>query len=348
MRVGIIGRTADGKEMFDGQTVSTRLWRDELNKCCKDAEVFVVDTYDYKRRIIPIMLKWIQCLCCCSHLVVMLSGNGLTFFLPWLYYANKFLGKRIYHRVIGGELDAYVKQHPKSVKYLNSCEVNWVQSKKMIEKLRAVNVNNGQFMENFRNITPVSEKQLPRTYAEPFLFCTFSRVSKAKGIDLAIRAIQQVNKEAQRTIAKLDIYGPIEESFKEEFQELLKEYADCASYKGSIPSEQAVGVLKDYFCHLFPTTWKGEGFPGTLIDCYNAGLPTIASTWAYNEEFIEEGKTGYLYDWEQPELLKSCIIKAIAEVEKNYEMRKNCLAEAGKYSPSAAMRKVMDSFLDRK
>jgi hypothetical protein len=53
---------------------------------------------------------------------------------------------------------------------------------------------------------------------------------------------------------------------------------------GSVPTEQAVNVLKDYYMHLFPTTWSGEGFPGTFIDCYNAALPTIASDWAYNTE----------------------------------------------------------------
>lgn len=344
MRVGIIGRTADGKNMFDGQTVSTRLWRDELNKCMKDSKVFVVDTFDYKHRIIPIMFRWVQCLFRCSHFVVMLSGNGLTFFLPLLYYANKLLGKRVYHRVIGGELDAYVKQHPKSVKYLNSFEVNWVQSVKMIENLKNVGVTNGQFMENFRNITPIQASEVKRINTKPYNFCTFSRVSKTKGIDLAICSIGQINKEAKDIIARLDIYGPIEESFQQEFQSLLKEYADCVSYKGSIPSEQAVGVLKEYDFHLFPTTWKGEGFPGTLLDCYNAGLPTIASNWAYNTEFIKEGETGYLYEWDKPEQLKSCIEKAICEKEKNYTMRINCLAEASKYSPSVAMKKVMDAF----
>ena len=348
MQIGIIGRTADGKEMFDGQTVSTRLWRDELNRFMDGSEVFVVDTYNYKRRIIPIMLRWMQCLARCSHLVVMLSGNGLTFFLPLLYYAKKFLGKRIYHRVIGGELHEYVRQHPGSAKYLNAFEVNWVQSQKMIDRLAEAGVHNGEFMENFRNITPVGQEQLPSGFSEPYSFCTFSRVSKTKGIDIAMKAVHQLNREAGRNVAHVDIYGPIEDAFADEFQALLEECAGSASYRGSIPSEKAVDVLKDYMYHLFPTTWKGEGFPGTLIDCYNAALPTIASTWAYNDEFVEDGKTGYLYDWKKPEQLKECIAKAISEKDNNYQLRLNCLAEAGKYSASAAMKKVMDAFSERK
>lgn len=346
MRLGIVGRTADGKDMFDGQTVSTRLWRDELEKQFQGErnKVFVVDTYNYKKRVIPIMIQWIGCMFSCSHIVFMLSGNGLTFFLPLLYIAQKFFGKRVYHRVIGGEIDIYIKQHPKSVKYFNSFEVNWVQSNKMIEKLEDVGVTNGQYMENFRRITPVPKDEIKKTFEKPFRFCTFSRVSKTKGIDLAILAIDSVNRKAGGIVAMLDVYGPIEKEFETEFHSLLESHSNCVSYKGSIPSEKAVGILKDYDFHLFPTTWKGEGFPGTLIDCYNAGLPTIGSTWAYNDEFIEEGKTGYLYDWKKPEELQNCIEKAIMNTDKMYDMRLNCLSEASKYCSEVAMKKVMNAF----
>lgn len=339
MKIGIIGRTADKQAMYDGQTVSTRLWRDELKK--HGGSVFVVDTYNYKRRVFPILLQWIWCMFTCTHIVVMLSGGGLSFFLPLLYYANKLFRRKIYHRVIGGELDAYVKEHPKSVKYLNSFEVNWVQSNKMIERLDAVGVKNGKFMENFRNIKAIPESQLRKETEKPYRFCTFSRVSESKGIGLAMETIAKVNAYMGMKVAVLDIYGPIEEAYREQFEALLKKHDDCVEYKGSVPSEQAVGVLKNYFFHLFPTTWKGEGFPGTMLDCYHAGLPTIASTWAYNDEFVQEEKTGYLYPWDKPEELFHCILKAIKQEELVYSMRLNCLNEASKFQPEIAMKKVM-------
>ena len=92
--------------------------------------------------------------------------------------------------------------------------------------------------------------------------------------------------------------------------------------------------------HLFPTTWSGEGFPGTLIDCYNAGLPTVASDWAYNSEYLREGQTGLLYDWQKPEMLKQRVADAIAMAPRVYAMRQACLQEAEKYRCETVMAKI--------
>ena len=53
-------------------------------------------------------------------------------------------------------------------------------------------------------------------------------------------------------------------------------------------------VLSGYDVMLFPTYWNGEGFPGTIIDAYIAGLPVIASDWSMNEELIEHEVTGWI------------------------------------------------------
>jgi glycosyltransferase involved in cell wall biosynthesis len=48
-------------------------------------------------------------------------------------------------------------------------------------------------------------------------------------------------------------------------------------------------VLRDYFALLFPIYYIGEGFAGTAIDAFSAGVPVIASDWKYNSEVIKEG-----------------------------------------------------------
>ena len=47
---------------------------------------------------------------------------------------------------------------------------------------------------------------------------------------------------------------------------------------------------------LFPTYWKGEGFPGVIIDAFVAGLPVIATDWNMNTEIIEEGVNGFIIE----------------------------------------------------
>ena len=57
---------------------------------------------------------------------------------------------------------------------------------------------------------------------EPYRFCMFSRVMPEKGVEDAMRAIRHVNEKNGKTVAVLDIYGPIENQYDERFQWALK------------------------------------------------------------------------------------------------------------------------------
>ena len=341
-KIGLKGHLAKGEPLYDGQTVSTRLWKRQLEKM--NIDVYLVDTYKYKKNALKIMWSWIRCMFCCENIIIMLSANGLTVFLPLLYYSNKVFKRKIYHRVIGGSIDKYVQNKPKSITYLNSFSTNWVQSPALVKKLNSLGVNNAEYLENFRDVAPIDSVQLYQK--QNYVFCTFCRVSAAKGITLAIESISKVNEKYGKIVAELHVYGPVENEYKMEFENLCEKYRDFVKYMGSVPSENAVNVLKDYFMHLFPTTWSGEGFPGTIIDCYNAGLPTIASSWAYNSEFIENGKTGYIYDWKQPDQLADLIDYSINNSQNNFEMRQNNLCEAYKYSADVIMNRVLKKILE--
>lgn len=118
-KIGIIGRVADGVEMYDGRTVTTRIIRNELETRL-NTSVFCVDTYDYKHHVFRGLLRSFICLFKCEHIFVLLSNNGRRFFLPFLYYSNKLFHRRVYHRMIGGLFSENVKRHPRWVKYLNS------------------------------------------------------------------------------------------------------------------------------------------------------------------------------------------------------------------------------------
>lgn len=343
-RIGIIGCLADGYDMYDGQTVSTRVWRNEMESY-SEKKLVVVDTYGYKKNIIKVIISLLKCLCSCTHIIIMLSGDGLKTILPVVYFAKKIKRFKVYHRVIGGELDRFIDINTECVKYLNALEVNWVQSPNLVRKLEDRGVKNVAFLENFRRIEPIVLSEIQRFNNKPFRFCTFCRVSVAKGIREAVKAIDDINMELGYDTAILDIYGPVEDIFADEFYTLISDKRGV-SYKGCVQSEHAVFILKDYYMHLFPTTWSGEGFPGALIDCYNAALPTIATDWAYNSEYIRDGETGYLYDWHNHNLLTEKIKYAIQHPNEVFTMRKNCLAEAERYSADRIIKKVMEYMIN--
>ncbi|MHC1770861.1 MAG: glycosyltransferase family 4 protein [Flexilinea sp.] len=212
----------------------------------------------------------------------------------------------------------------------------------MSKGLKKLGVNNTIVLSNFKQLNILSQNQLPHVYKEPFALCTFSRVMKEKGIEDAIAAVNRINRNNGKIVFTLDIYGQIEKSYSERFSTILKEFPDYVRYRGMIPYHESVEVLKNYFLLLFPTFWDSEGFAGTIIDAFAAGLPIIASDWKYNSEIIQDHYTGRIIPVHDMESLIYILLEFAKKPDDVIRMKPNCLSEAEKYSPERVIKPLLE------
>lgn len=112
-----------------------------------------------------------------------------------------------------------MEECPQQVRYLNDFEVNWVESRKLVEDLCTLGVNNAEFLPNFKYLEMVD---LPKTrkYGPVYRFCTFSRVQELKGIGDAIDVVEELCSEG--FYCHLDIYGPVDPGYKMNLTELFQ------------------------------------------------------------------------------------------------------------------------------
>ncbi len=338
-RIGIIGKFGTNGDWYDGQTIKTK----NLSMLLEGTNEFhflKVDTCYFKKNKIKLLFDSLRSLFTCNHIFLMVSVNGMNFYLPFLYYINKIFRRKIYHYIIGSELLQMVKENPQLIKYLNALSANWFEFDSGTEFLKSQGVNNVSTLPNFKMITPV-ESALRYDDLEGFKFCTFSRVMEEKGITDAIEAISKINKEHGQTVATLDIYGQIEPNYESKLNTLLEKNSSCVSYKGIVNSRLSVEVLKDYYALLFPTKWAGEGLPGTIIDAFAAGIPVIASDWNANKEIIRHKKEGIIYPFDEAATLKDAIEWSVDHTEKMGEMRKNSRAAVERYTPSSVLQVIL-------
>jgi glycosyltransferase involved in cell wall biosynthesis len=214
-----------------------------------------------------------------------------------------------------------------------------VESYTMIDKLKELGMKQTHYLPNFKRLNALTEDKLIFNSNAPYKLCTFSRVTKEKGIEEAVSAVVNINDTHQKTVCTLDIYGAIDESYKERFAQLMESSKDCITYKGVVPYDQSVEVLKEYFLLLFPTYYPGEGFAGTLLDSFASGVPVLASNWRYNHEIVKPGISGYLYELEDS--LQTKLEDIFEEPESIERLKRSCLEEYRKYSPDY----VMNNFL---
>ena len=338
-KVGIIGHFGGNENITDGQTVKTKILYSELKKET-NWDISIVDTYYKKKNPIKLLINSMQCLFEARDVIILLSGNGMKLYFPILYFFSRFFHLRVYHDVIGGNLDSYVDRIPLFKRYLNSFMVNWVETKGLKERLMHRGVTNCTILPNFKRLNIIC-KEVLKVSSVPYRFCTFSRVMKEKGIEDAVTAVMQINKQHGKKCCTLDIYGMIEESYRVRFNDLLDNTTEAINYKGIVAFDKSVDVLKDYDALLFPTYWMGEGFPGTIIDAFSAGLPVIATDWSSNAEIIANGVTGLIYPSLQAKDLVSAILLLIDNPTLISKMKQSCILEAQKYKPEVVVSEII-------
>jgi glycosyltransferase involved in cell wall biosynthesis len=168
---------------------------------------------------------------------------------------------------------------------------------------------------------------------------------REKGIEDAIEVVIKINSTYNEVVYVLDIYGPIESEYEEKFNLLLKNSPDYINYKGIVDFNRSVEVLCDYYLLLFPTRFKTEGIPGTIIDAYAAGVPVVASKWNSAEEIITVGKTGYIYEFEDLNSFKSILEELIDNCKSIIEIKKECLKKSKRYTPKSVISELLIHYI---
>jgi len=246
--------------------------------------------------------------------------------------------------VIGGWLPQFLTNKKRLTKTLKKFEGIYVETNTMKRALEAQGFRNVLIMPNCKQLTPISEDSLMPSNELPYRLCTFSRVMKEKGIEDAIDAIKAINEKAGKIIYTLDIYGQVDGAQIEWFEELKQRFPAYVAYGGLVPFDKSVEVLKDYFALLFPTRFYTEGIPGTIIDAYAAGIPVISARWESFADIVEEGITGFGYEFGSIEDLTNKLSYAAENSEEVFSMKSSCLAYSKRYLPKEAIRVLIEKF----
>lgn len=263
-----------------------------------------------------------------EKIVLMPGGKNALF-----YYINLLtkLHKTNTHYVAIGGWVLNLLNDSKNKKYfdkLKSFKGVYLQNTKTVDAFIENGFKNVFNVSSFSSKLPITDKQanlkaLNYLKQEEFNFCFFARVERTKGVLLACEAIQKAIQKYPEHKITLDIYGEIkDEVLRSEIGKITEKTAQI-SYKGILYSDDCLTVLSSYFCMLFPTFYKGEGTPHTIIESYMAGLPIIASNWAYNSELVENGKTGFLFDLNTDQLFET-ICHVIDNYKELSDVSKNC------------------------
>ena len=327
-KIGICGHYGNGNVCLDGQTIKTKTLTNTLIGEFGLKEIRIVDTYRGKTRFLIILFKLLILIKNCQNVIILPAHNSVRIFSPFLALLNLVYNRRLIYVVIGGWLPKLVFNHAilqKSLKKFDSIFVETETAKKLLENQGFRNIN---ILPNCKSLSIQKAEDLIYINTYPLKLCTFSRIIPEKGIEDAIKTIIAINNNCKKCIYSLDIYGQIDDNYKERFLELLQKSPKYINYKGTVDYSQSTKVIKEYYALIFPTKFYTEGIPGTIIDSYAAGVPVIATKWESFKDVIDEGITGIGVNFGDIEDLYNTLLKIANNPQRMNKMKLNCLEKA--------------------
>lgn len=342
--VGIIGHFGINKQFNDGQTVKTKNVYNELVKIYGESEVNIVDTYNWKKNPIKLFLNCFKLIKNSHNVVILTARNGVKVFIPLFNKFNLFYKRNLHYVLIGSWLYDLLKDNQKLIKSLKKYKGIYVENYTLINKLETLTLKNLIVMPNFKDIEPISEKEIKKVDLKEIKMCIFSRIMFEKGIEDAIDCVKRISNKYPDKKFTLDIYGPIDSNYQDRFVKICDKLPDNIQYFGVIESSESVRVIREYDILLFPTHFKTEGIPGTILDAYASGVLVIASKWENFQEIIDDNKTGIGFEILNNEDFYSKLENLINDSQKMEKLKLGALKKYQDYIPEKVIKKLTDRF----
>jgi len=216
---------------------------------------------------------------------VNLSQFGAKTIAPLLYILTRLFGKRFIFRPFGGAMiDHYEKywawQRWLFKKTLLQSDIFYLQTKQLCNYFAPMAKRVEQLPTS--RYAPAAELiRDDRSYAKRFVF--LGHINRAKGCWHLSEAIKAFDDSYT-----LHFYGPIHDS---EFHKILRKKQ---RYKGVLDKAAVAATLREYDVLVLPTHYRGEGYPGVIIEAYSLGLPVITTDWRAIPEIVVPEETGFI------------------------------------------------------
>ncbi len=329
-RILVFGYFGYVNNQLDGQTIKTRAVFDLLRSRCDDAEISTLDSQELQSRPLRTLIKLLKAPFGKDVVFYLPGQNNLQKFFPLFFKLCRLAKCRIVYPVVGGWLPDFIADKPQLSGPLKETDGVLVESERMVKQLQEQGFTNVEILENFRstNFVPNFES------AGKVRFVFMARLCAEKGCDLILEAVEKLNKSCADSFI-VDFFGPKINEYADDFQARIKKLPNVA-YHGTVQPHEVFETLNQRDCLLLPTYYEGEGFPGSIVDSYFAGIPVVVSNWKDLAGFVEEGKTGFVIPPKDADALAATMERIIADPGCLEPMKRAAYARSSRYSASAA------------
>jgi glycosyltransferase involved in cell wall biosynthesis len=336
--VYIIGNFGYETGHLDGQTMESRSMRALLElKGIDDFTFFDTERLhsNWLSVITMFRLLWNT-----ERLFYLGGQANLAYLFPLLWVISKIRRIEFHYFVVGGWIAEFLRNKPIHRWMLHRIEGMYCETSSICKKLRDWHgYKNTDWFPNFR----ISDFQPVITTNDgfPLRLVFMARLVPSKGYPLVFELADRIQAEWGGDKVTIDFYGPLYKEHEREFLRGVKKHS-FLRYGGVLQPDVINETLHRYDAMLFPTSYPGEGVPGTIVDSYISGIPVIASDWRYNSEIVDDGSTGLIFDLKMPDQLFRAVERLLKDRRLLLEMKKNAHSKSHEFGHEHAWRIVKE------
>jgi glycosyltransferase involved in cell wall biosynthesis len=156
----------------------------------------------------------------------------------------------------------------------------------------------------------------PVTKLKMFKFLYVGRFKSEKNLKFIIKQAEEIKKRSPTPfIIKMVGDGGQKEKLKKLVSEL--HISDCFKWYGWLEKKQLKTTYQSSDCLIMPSLY--EGMSNAILEAMACGVPIVASRVSGNVDLVEQGKTGFLFDNNDPESfirIAVSIMKSVSSLKK--------------------------------
>jgi len=167
------------------------------------------------------------------------------------------------------------------------------------------------------------------------------RIAPKKKIETIIKAIPLLKDKK----IFFEIIGPSEEDYRKELDILIKKLCvEDRIYFSPAIYNLGEKINKMDSAKIYILASRVEGMPQALIESMSRGKIVIGSDSMAIRDIIQEGKNGYLFEFDNPQALASSIDKALLELKKSNRLKISAKKDSEKFSWDKIINKLVEIF----
>lgn len=169
---------------------------------------------------------------------------------------------------------------------------------------------------------PEHTNAIPQKREKCLRFVYVGRVCETKGMCILAKIAGRLPEGVT-----ISIYG----HWHDDLERNIFDHCPNVQYHGILTPAEVIPTMRKYDASLLPSHYRGEGYPGAVLESYFAGLPVIATRWRALPEIIDES-VGILVEPKNPDALLEAILQLVENRTLFQKLRSNTQTKAEFFS----------------